>query len=63
MKGVSADGANWTIRNQEFKVSEISLVIKDRLPSSKQDELEDHQEEYCSLTRKYWSDLLSAIEG
>ena len=27
-----------------------------------QDELDDHQEEYCSLTHEYWCDLLSKNE-
>ena len=52
MKGESAEAANWTVRNQEFTVSENRLVIKDGLPSSMQDDLEDHQEDYLSLTHK-----------
>ena len=44
MKGESAKAANWTVRNQELVASEIRLAIKDRPPSSMQDELEDHQE-------------------
>ena len=27
-----------------------------------QDELEDNQEDYCSLTSEYWCDLLTKIE-
>ena len=46
MKGKSADAANLTVRNQEFTDSELRLAIKDRLPSSMQDELEDHPEDY-----------------
>ena len=39
MKGESAEVANWTVYNQEFKVIEIRLVIKDGLPSSMLNEL------------------------
>ena len=39
MKGVSAETANWNIRNQEFTVSEIRVAIKDIIPSSLKDEL------------------------
>ena len=62
MKGESADAANWTVRNQEFTFSKIRLAIKDVLPSSMQDNLEDHQEDYYSLTFEDWCDLLSKIE-
>ena len=43
-------------------MNEIRVLIKDRIPSSMQDELEDNQEGYHSLTPEYWSDLLSTIE-
>ena len=46
MKGESDEAANWNVLNQEFTVSEIRLAIKDVIPSSMQDELEDHQEDY-----------------
>ena len=61
MKGVSAEAYNWTFRNQEFTFSEIRVSIKDRLYSSMQNELEDHQEDYRFLTHEYWCDLLSTI--
>ena len=32
MKGISIEADNWTVRNQEFTVSDISLSIKDGLP-------------------------------
>ena len=32
MKGISIEADNWTVRNQEFTVSDISLAIKDGLP-------------------------------
>ena len=54
MKGKSTEASTWTACNQEFTVSEIRLVIKDGLPSSMRDELEDHQEDYSSLTYEYW---------
>ena len=53
-KGVSAEAAKCTVRNQEFMVSEVCLAIKDRLHSYMQDELEDHQEYYQSLTHEDW---------
>ena len=62
MKGERAMSANWTVWNQELTVSEICLAIKDGLPSSMQDELEYHQEDYRSLTYEYWCDLLSKTE-
>ena len=43
MKGDSTDVSNWTVHNQEFMFSKIWLGIKDRLPSSMKDELENHQ--------------------
>ena len=61
IKGESAEADNWTFRNKEFTVSEIQLEVKYRLPSSMQDELEDHQEDYFSLTYEDWCDLLSTI--
>ena len=62
MKGKSADAANLTVHNQEFTDSELRLAIKDRLPSSMQDELEDHPEDYWSLTYEHWCRFLYTIE-
>ena len=62
MKGKSAEASNCTVRNQDFTANEVRLAIKDRLPKSMQDELDDHPENYCSLTYEYWWDLLSTIE-
>ena len=62
LRGESAEADNWTVCNQEFVVSEIWLAIKDRIPSSMQNELEYHQGEYSSLTYEYWWNLLSTIE-
>ena len=53
---------NWKSRDQELYVNEIRFAIKDGLPSYMQDELEDNQEEYYSLTHEDWCDLLSTIE-
>ena len=61
-KGERCKVDNWKVRDQEFTVSEIREVIKYGLPSSMQDELNDHQEDYLSLTHEYWSDLLSTIK-
>ena len=62
MKGGIYYAANWEFRDHEFTFSEILVAIKDRLPSSVQDELDDHQEYYRSLTHEYWYDLLSTIK-
>ena len=62
MKDESAEAPYWTVRNHEFTVSKIKLLIKDGLPSSMQDELEEHQEDYCSLTHEDWCYLLSTIK-
>ena len=62
MKGESYEAANWKFCNQAFTVSEIRVTIKDGLPSYMQDELDDHQEEYQSLTHEYLCDLLSTIK-
>ena len=43
-------------------VSELQLAIKDGLPSSMQDDLEDHLEDYFYLPYEYWCDLLSTIK-
>ena len=54
--------ANWLFHNEEFNTGDIPLVIRDGLPKSMSDELEDHPEDYLSLTYEYWCDLLSSIE-
>ena len=43
MKGNSDEKANRKVRYQELNVSIIQFEIKDRLPSSMSDELEDNQ--------------------
>ena len=62
MKGNSAKAANWTVRNQEFMASEVWLEIKDWIPSSMKNELEDYPEDYLSLTYEDCCELLSTIE-
>ena len=42
MKGESEMEANWNVRNEEFTISDIQLSIKDGLPKSMRDELDDH---------------------
>ena len=62
VKVKSSEAANWTVRNQEFIAVEVRLAIKDGLPKSMQDELDDHIEYYRFLTYEDWCDLLSIIE-
>ena len=62
MKVKSFEAAFWKVQDKGFYLYDIRVAIKDGLPSSMQDELEDNQEEYCFLTRKYWCGLLSTIE-
>ena len=62
MKGESYEAANWKFRDQEFTVSEIRIAINDSIPTSSQDDLDDHQEEYRSLTHEGWCALLSTIQ-
>ena len=62
MKGESVMAANWSVRNKEFTTSDLQLSIRDGLPKSMRDELDDHPEDYCYLTYEYWCDLLSTIE-
>ena len=50
MKGERYEASNWKFRDQEFTVINISVAIKDGLPSYIQDDLEDHQEDYRLLT-------------
>ena len=49
MKGESAKADNWTVCNQEFTDGEVWLEIKDGIPKSMQDELDDHPEDYWSF--------------
>ena len=46
IKGDRYEASNWKVRDQEFTISEIRVAIKDGLPSSMQDELDDHHEDY-----------------
>ena len=62
MKGENFEAASWKVRNKEFSAHGIRVVIKDGLSLSMQDELEDIQEDYCSLTHEYWCDLLSTVK-
>ena len=58
MKGENYEAANWGVCNQEFTVSEIRVTIKYGLPSSMQDKLDVHQEDYRYLTHEDWCELL-----
>ena len=62
MKGESAMSDSWALRNEEFTTGDIQLSIRDGLPKSMRDELDDHPEDYRSLTYEDWCDLLSTIE-
>ena len=62
MKEESAMTANWSVRNKEFTTSDLQLAIKDGSPKTITDELDDHPEDYHSLTYEYWCELLSTIE-
>ena len=42
--------ANWSVRNEEFTTSDRRLDTKDGLPKAISGELDDHPEDYCSLT-------------
>ena len=63
MKGESVEAANWVIRNQYLTAGKVWREIKDGLPKYIQDELEDHPEDYRSLTYEYWCDILPTIKG
>ena len=54
--------ANWNVSNKEFTISDLQISIKYRPPKSMRDELDDHSEDYCSLSYEYWCDLLSTIK-
>ena len=62
MKRQSVTAANWNVRKEEFSTSDLRLAIKDGLPKYMRDELDDHLEDYCSLTYEYWFNLLSTIQ-
>ena len=59
MKVESEMAGNWSVRNTEFITSDLRLAIKDVLPGSMRDELDDHPEEYFFFTYEDWYDLLS----
>ena len=62
MNGKSAEAANWTVRNQEFITSKVGLEIKDGIPKSMQDKLDDHLEDYRSMIYEDWCGFLSTIK-
>ena len=62
IKGGGYEEENWKVCDKEFSVHDIWVAIKDWLPSSMQDELEESKEDYCSLANEYWCDLLSTIK-
>ena len=50
MKGESAMADNWNVRNKQFMISDLRLSIKYGISKSMRDELDDHPEDYRSLT-------------
>ena len=62
MKGESAMSANWSVCNEEFTTSDLQLAIKDGYPKTITDELDDHPEDYHSLTYEYCCELLSTTK-
>ena len=62
VKGNIFEADSWKVSDKEFSEHEIQVDIKNGLLSSIQDELEDNQEDYRSLTHECWCDLLSKIE-
>ena len=62
MKVEISMAANWAFRNEEFTTGDIRLAIKDGLPKPMRDELDDHPEDYRSLTYEDWCDLLYNIK-
>ena len=53
---------NWSVRNEDFTISDIRLAIKDGLLKSMRDEFDDYPEDYHYLTYEDWCDILSTIE-
>ena len=53
---------NCSVRNREFTASDIRLAIKGGLPKTMRNELDDHPEDYRSLTYEDWCDLLFIIK-
>ena len=49
MKVNDYEAANWKLRDAKLSVNEIQFAIKDGLPSSMKDELDDNKEEYSPL--------------
>ena len=62
MKGNGYEAYNWKLRDKELSVYDIQVAIKDGIPSSMQDELEDNQEVYRSLAHKDWCGLFSTTK-
>ena len=62
MKGEIAMASNWAFCNEEFTTGDLRLDIRDGLPKSMSDGLDNHPEYYRYLTYEYWCDLLSTIE-
>ena len=62
IKGNSYEADHWKFSDQELSVNNIRFAVKDGIPLSIQNELEDNKEDYRSLTHEDWCDLLSTIK-
>ena len=62
MKGERLMAANWSVSNEQFTTTDLRLAIKDGIPKTMRDELDDHPEDYRSLNYEDWCDLLSKIK-
>ena len=51
INGEIAMSDKWNVRNEEFTTSDLRFSIKDGLPKSMRNELDDHTEDYCSLIK------------
>ena len=62
MEGVGFKESSWDVRDKEFNEDIIQVATKYGLTKSIHNELEDNQEEYCSITHEEWYDLMSTME-
>ena len=62
MKGESATEVKWYVRNKRVTTSDLRLAINYGIPKTMRDYLDDHTEDYSSLTYEDWCEVLSTIE-
>ena len=51
-KGVGYEEDSWEIRDKYFNKDVISVTTKDGIPTFMQDDLDDNQENYSSITHE-----------